>query len=456
MKTIAYMFVGAALAFSGVVLAFIVCKIILCRHHDDRQKTEPLDNNFEPGSTMSSSYVSSFRMQERARVYSFNQVNFISEGFTNRIADGSTYLVFKGTLTNGMEVAIKRMRENLVSVAAEVAKFQLQVDLLYRAQHQHIVNLIGYCDRTPHLMLLCQYAPNGSLFHMLHEENKNEPRLNWRQRLRIAIGIANGLRYLHHSCNPPIIHGDLTSADVLLTQDFAAKISGIGKEAINAHPKSDLQKVDNLGFKSSGEDQQVKQQSVEANPADDVYSFGIILLELLSGRKVHSEESGNLVDWAMPFLTNKEETMGLMDSSVKNVHSLEFHCICNIARQCVESDRNNRPAMTDVMDMILNFKFQSTALMQQPRHVKAPKITRVAPYQGPEFTPWFETERSTERPLGIDHVILNKSKIVPAGNQDWSPPAAAKIDPAFIPRLAIELPPGIGAAPNTFSEVPIA
>ncbi|CAM6129208.1 unnamed protein product [Calypogeia fissa] len=342
MKPIFFGFIGAASVIVVALLALAIFQIVLLLRREEKEPVLPF---VQPKGKESASF--SLKIQDRGRVFLFNEVEDVSEGFSNHIGDGTTYLVFKGILKDGTEVAIKRMRDNLVMASSEAAKFHLQVDLLYRVHHQHIVNLVGYCDQKPHRMLLCQYAPNGSLYETLHGEIKDEL-LTWKQRLRIAMGIAYGLCYLHHSCNPPIIHGELTSVNILLTEDFAAKITGLGKVPL-LRAMSELQ---SNGSYMSSEDAKFEQRRLFSR-ADDVYSFGVIVLELLSGRTAYSDETGRLADWAMPFLTNKEQMMGFTDSSLKNVQSLEFCAICEIARLCIQHESTSRPAMTDVLEMLL-------------------------------------------------------------------------------------------------------
>lgn len=162
------------------------------------------------------------------------------------------------------------------------------VQLSTRVYHHHLVNLLGVCTEKNNQMLVFQYAPNGTLYENLH----GEEHLSWKQRMRIAAGLASGLAYLHHCCDPPVIHGDFRSCNVFLTEDSAAKIGGLGKVPIAG--SSELAVVRKMG---GTVDPETVQKGIYSR-AGDVYSFGVLLLELVSGKPTFCPEFGMLVDWA--------------------------------------------------------------------------------------------------------------------------------------------------------------
>ncbi|BBN15911.1 hypothetical protein MPTK1_7g01880 [Marchantia polymorpha subsp. ruderalis] len=364
MEPIVFGFIGAASVIVVALLVLIFFQLFLLFRHKNKEPILPLVH--PKGKESSSSFR--FKAQDRGRVFSFKEAEEVSEGFSNHIGDGTTYLVFKGILPDGTEVAIKRMRGNLVSVSSEETKFQLQVDLLYRVHHQHIINLIGYCDESPHRMLFCQYAPNGSLFEMLHGDEIQDEMLTWKQRTRIVMGIAYGLTYLHHSCNPPIIHGELTSVNIMLTEDFAAKINGLGKVPL-LRSSSDFQSG---RLSTNGDpyyDNPPTDQRSLYSRASDVYSFGVLLLELLTGKVAYSDELGPLAEWANPYLVDKGNMPGMMDCNLKNVNILEFCAVSEVARLCTQSDSPSRPLMSEVLDMlhqIINISVEVAAPISSP------------------------------------------------------------------------------------------
>jgi serine/threonine protein kinase len=276
------------------------------------------------------------------KAYTLKEIENYSEGFSNKIGEGITNDVFKGILPDGMEVAIKVPKSDVAHSSDVEARSRFQLELLSRIRHQHLVNLIGYCEDGCCRMLIFQYAPNGTLFEHLH----GYEHLTWKQRMRIVIGIAYGLAYLHHSCDPPVIHGDFRSCNILLTEDYAAKINGIGKVPVLA--SSELALVRRTG---ASVDPETVHKGVYSR-AGDVYSFGILLLEIASGRLPFSEQTGLLVEWAGKFLQSKEQMVGLIDPTLNKVDHAELCSVCEVARLCIQRDSSSRPVMRDVVEML--------------------------------------------------------------------------------------------------------
>lgn len=276
------------------------------------------------------------------KAYTLKEIEKYSECFSNKIGEGTTNAVFKGILPDGMEVAIKVPKKDVAHSSDVEARSRFQMELLSRIRHQHIVNLIGYCEDGCCRTLIFQYAPNGTLFENLHGFDH----LTWKQRMRVIIGIAYGLAYLHHSCDPPVIHGDIRSCNILLTEDYAAKINGIGKVPVLA--SSELALVRKTG---ASVDPETVHKGVYSR-AGDVYSFGILLLEIVSGRLPFSEQTGLLVEWAGKFLQSKEQMVGLIDPTLNKVEHAELCSVCEVARLCIQRDSSSRPVMRDVVDML--------------------------------------------------------------------------------------------------------
>lgn len=279
------------------------------------------------------------------KAFTLKELETYSEGFSNKVGGGTTNVVFKGILPDGMEVAIKTPKTDVAHSSDVEARSRFQLDLLSRIRHQHLVNLIGYCEDGGCRMLVFQYASNGTLFENLHVCAGNE-HLTWKQRMRIITGIAYGLAYLHHSCDPPVIHGDIRSSNILLTEDYASKISGIGKVPILA--SSELALVRKTG---ASVDPETVLKGVYSR-AGDVYSFGVLLLEIVTGRLPFSEQTGLLVEWAAVFLGNKEQTMALIDPTLNNVVHAELYSVCEVARMCIQKESSSRPVMRDVVEML--------------------------------------------------------------------------------------------------------
>ncbi|MFQ6670269.1 hypothetical protein Gotur_035266 [Gossypium turneri] len=261
------------------------------------------------------------------------------EDFSNIVQaiDGCT--VYKGTLSSGVEIAVTSI---CVSSSKEWPKssetgFRRKIDRLSRINHKNFVNLIGYCmdDEPFSRMMVFEYAPNGTLFEHLHVEDMEH--LDWSGRVRIIMGVAYCLLYMHHDLNPPISHPNLSSSFIYLTDDYAAKISEI------------------LGFDSAtksnnsvDDGSQDSKLDPYADPETNVYSFGILLLEIISGKLVYSKEQGSIEEWASQYLNDKGSLNNLVDPTLKGFKAEELEVICEVIQECIQSEPRQRPTMKDV------------------------------------------------------------------------------------------------------------
>ncbi|GJV17722.1 inactive receptor-like serine/threonine-protein kinase [Tanacetum coccineum] len=246
------------------------------------------------------------------------------EDFSNVIGSTSFGTVYKGTLSSGVEIAV-------ASVATPSAKewskhlessFRKRIDMLSKVNHKNFVNLLGFCEEDAPFtrMIAFEYAPNGTLFEHLHIEESEH--LDWIMRMRIAMGMAYCLDYMHQ-LTPPISHKNLHSSSVNLTEDYAAKISDFGlcNDASTAN--------------------------TEQTPESNVYSFGIILFEIITGKIPYA--GGDTVDeWVLDFLRSDNCMTDLVDPTLDSFDADQLEAIGNIIRSCVNSDPKRRPEMRDV------------------------------------------------------------------------------------------------------------
>ncbi|PPD95693.1 hypothetical protein GOBAR_DD07302 [Gossypium barbadense] len=243
------------------------------------------------------------------------------------------------TLSSGVEIAVTSI---CVSSSKEWPKssetgFRRKIDRLSRINHKNFVNLIGYCmdDEPFSRMMVFEYAPNGTLFEHLHVEDMEH--LDWSGRVRIIMGVAYFLLYMHHDLNPPISHPNLSSSFIYLTDDYAAKISEL------------------LGFDSTtksnnsvDDGSQDSKLDPYADPETNVYSFGILLLEIISGKLVYSKEQGSIEEWASQYLNDKGSLNNLVDPTLKGFKAEELEVICEVIQECIQSEPRQRPTMKDV------------------------------------------------------------------------------------------------------------
>lgn len=266
------------------------------------------------------------------------------EDFSNIIDTFDGCIVYKGTLSSGVEIAVA---STLIKTSKEWTKnseiaYRKKIDTLSRLNHKNFVNLIGYCEEDEPFvrMMVFEYAPSGTLFEHLHV--KEVEHLDWNARIRVIMGTAYCLQYMHHDLNPPVAHSNLNSGAIYLTDDYAAKIAEISFWT-DAATKS----------KTSGEDDKENSELPPfADPETNVYSFGILLLEIISGKLQYSEEQGHLVNWAAEYLNDKRSIGYLIDPTLKSFKNNELDVICEVIQECIRPDPRQRLTMRDVVSKL--------------------------------------------------------------------------------------------------------
>ncbi|XWS15845.1 hypothetical protein CRYUN_Cryun34aG0036600 [Craigia yunnanensis] len=262
------------------------------------------------------------------------------EDFSNIIDAIGGCTVYKGTLSSGVEIVVASIGISSLkewSKNSEMA-YRRKMDTLSRVNHKNFVNLIGYCeeDEPFNRMMVFEYAPNGTLCEHLHV--KEMEHLDWNARMRIIMGVAYCLQYMHHDLNPPIAHSNLSSAAIFLTDDYAAKLAEIS--SLQPAPMS----------KTSDD---AEPEHSELPPFVDtevnVYSFGILLLEIISGKLPYSEEQGPLEKWAVQYLNYKQSISYMIDPTLKSFKNDELDGICEVIQECIQTDPRQRPTMMDVI-----------------------------------------------------------------------------------------------------------
>ncbi|XP_013608943.1 PREDICTED: probable LRR receptor-like serine/threonine-protein kinase MRH1 [Brassica oleracea var. oleracea] len=264
------------------------------------------------------------------------------EDFSNIIETFDGYTVYKGTLSSGVEIAVASTAvcESKEWTRAMEMAYRRKIDALSRINHKNFVNLIGYCeeDEPFNRMMVFEYAPNGTLFEHLHD--KEMEHLDWSARMRIIMGTAYCLQHMHEM-NPPMAHSDFNSSEIYLTDDYAAKVSEIPfnlEARLNPkkHVSGDLEQASLL---------------LPPEPETNVHSFGLLMLEIISGKLSFSDEYGSIEQWASKHLEN--DGLGeMIDPSLKTFKEEELEVICDVIRECLKPDQRHRPSMKDVAEQL--------------------------------------------------------------------------------------------------------
>ncbi|GKB60028.1 kinase RLK-Pelle-CrRLK1L-1 family protein [Tanacetum coccineum] len=266
------------------------------------------------------------------------------------IGKGGFGKVYKGQFSSevaGHFVAIKRL--DSMSNQGE-PEFKAELEIHSKLRHCHLVPLIGYCDDNKEMILIYKYMPHGALSHHLH---KAKTPLSWAQRLKIAVGAGCGLHYLHTHAGNGIIHRDVKSSNILLDENWEAMISDFGlskpgptnqsKSYVDASVKGTFGYLDPEYFYTG----KLKMET-------DVYAFGVVLFELLSGRLAVDERYGedhcSLVRWAQQCVKDKKLDL-IVDSSISGtVFPKCLRGFAKTADRCLLSDPKKRPTMTEMLE----------------------------------------------------------------------------------------------------------
>ncbi|XP_073034715.1 proline-rich receptor-like protein kinase PERK15 [Primulina eburnea] len=282
--------------------------------------------------------------------FTYNDLSAATGGFSqaNLLGQGGFGFVHKGFLPNGKEVAVKSLKSNSSQGERE---FQAEVDIISRVHHRHLVSLVGYCIAGSQRMLVYEYVPNGTLEFHLHGSGR--PSMDFHTRLKIAIGSAKGFAYLHEDCHPRIIHRDIKTANILLDFNFEAKVAdfGLAKLSSDTNTHVSTRIMGTFGYLAPE-----YASSGKLTEKSDVYSYGIMLLELITGRRpidLSSDEDDSLVDWSRPILTQAVEGGSyeeLVDPRLEN--NYDHHAMLRMvasAAACIRHSARRRPKMSQIV-----------------------------------------------------------------------------------------------------------
>ncbi|KAL4576147.1 hypothetical protein LXL04_012236 [Taraxacum kok-saghyz] len=383
---LAFAIVGSIGAFAGI------CTIIYClwtgvccgnkKIHNSVQPTITSTNNPPQFSNSSPASRSStirrqasraFRRQrsgtsskhaDREEEFTFADLALASDNFSqeNKIGAGSFGVVYKGKLIDGREVAIKRgdPSQKTKKFQEKESAFDSELAFLSRLHHKHLVRLVGYCEEREEKLLVYEYMRNGALYDHLHDKKnveKGSSLLNsWKMRLKISLDAARGIEYLHNYAVPPIIHRDIKSSNILLDANWVARVSDFGLSLMGPESESDHRPTKAAGTVGYIDPEYYGLNVVTAK--SDVYGLGVVLLELLTGKRAIFKSDDNnsgtpvsLVDYAVPAVISGD-LVKILDKRVgpPEVNEAEaVELMAYTAIHCVNLEGRERPTMTDIV-----------------------------------------------------------------------------------------------------------
>ncbi|KAJ7223760.1 hypothetical protein O6H91_Y465100 [Diphasiastrum complanatum] len=293
--------------------------------------------------------------------YLYSELSDATGGFceSNLIGVGGSSMVYHGKLKDGRPVAVKRL--NFFTGPEIEHEFLLEVELLSRLHHFHLVSLLGYCSEIKgkeiQRILVYDFMENGNLRE--HLSNVGNKTLNWDTRLQIAVGAARGLEYLHEAADPRVLHRDFKSQNILLDYKWRAKVADFGMAKViessdfTGCTNSPAQMLGTFGYLAPE-----YATTGKATTKSDVFSFGVVLLELISARQsldiLSPKGEQSLVQWALPMLHDREWVVNnLVDPELGHHCSSELvQQVALIAQACLQADPDLRPSMTSVVQAL--------------------------------------------------------------------------------------------------------
>ncbi|XAR60183.1 Non-specific serine/threonine protein kinase [Bertholletia excelsa] len=273
----------------------------------------------------------------------------------NELGRGGFGAVYKGELEDGTKIAVKRMEAGVLS-SKVLDEFRSEIAVLSKVRHRHLVSLLGYSIEGNERLLVYEYVPQGALSrHLFHWKSLNLEPLSWTRRLNIALDVARGMEYLHTLAHESFIHRDLKSSNILLGDDFRAKVSDFGlvKNAPDRERSVATRLAGTFGYLAP-------EYAVtgKITTKADVFSFGVVLMELLTGLAAldeqRSEESRYLAEWFLRIKGNREKLFSAIDPALGLKEEI-FDSICSIAElagHCTARDPNRRPDMGHAVNVL--------------------------------------------------------------------------------------------------------
>ncbi|PKU69112.1 putative serine/threonine-protein kinase [Dendrobium catenatum] len=304
------------------------------------------------GSKTKKQFVSGGEQSSTWRLFTYKELHAATNGFSEeyKLGEGGFGTVYWGKTTDGHQIAVKKLKT--INSKAEM-EFAVEVEILGRVRHKNLLGLRGYCAGANQRLIVYDYMPNLSLLSHLHGQFTGEMRLNWKKRINIIMGSAEALVYLHHEVTPHIIHRDIKASNVLLDSNFEPLVADFGFAKLIPEGVSHMttRVKGTLGYLAPEYAMWGK-----VSESCDVYSFGILLLEIVTGRKPIERLPGGvkrtITEWVDPFIAT-DQLSNLVDHRLQGQYDdFQLRRILHAAARCVQSEPDRRPSMRKVLAIL--------------------------------------------------------------------------------------------------------
>ncbi|KAK8953181.1 hypothetical protein KSP40_PGU010261 [Platanthera guangdongensis] len=345
----------------------------------------------------------------KVRSFSFTELKTATRNFRpdSVLGEGGFGSVFKGWIDEntfapakpgtGIVIAVKRLNQEGHQGHRE---WLAEVNYLGQLYHPNLVKLIGYCLEDEHRLLVYEFMPRGSLENHLFRKGSYFQPLSWSLRMKVALGAAKGLAFLH-SAESKVIYRDFKASNVLLDASYNAKLSdfGLAKDG----PTGDKSHVSTRIMGTYGYAAPEYLATGHLTTKSDVYSFGVVLLEMLSGRRAidKNRPSGehNLIEWARPYLSNKRKVFRILDNRLDGQYSLgSAQKIAALSLQCLSSNPRLRPSMNQIVSLLDQLQVSSGDTPNNPPHPESERAVQNH-RSSPRRSPLKSTEESANNKM---------------------------------------------------------
>ncbi|KAL6604871.1 hypothetical protein ACP70R_042815 [Stipagrostis hirtigluma subsp. patula] len=281
--------------------------------------------------------------------FTYRELQDATNNFSNKLGQGGFGSVYLGTLPDGSRIAVKKLE----GVGQGKKEFRSEVTIIGSIHHIHLVKLRGFCTEGTHRLLAYEYMAKGSLDRWIFQNNEESTPLDWDTRFSIALGTAKGLAYLHQDCESKIIHCDIKPENVLLDENFLAKVSDFGLAKLMTREQSHVFTT-LRGTRGYLAPEWLTNYAISEK--SDVYSYGMVLLEIISGRKsfdpVEGSEKAHFPSYAFKKL-EEGDLHDIYDAKLKyNDKDDRVEIAIKVALWCIQEDFYQRPSMSKVVQML--------------------------------------------------------------------------------------------------------